>query len=61
MLSRTVLKHHYKDCGSWSPSNQESPLYARMGFTKQYWQSLTSNQRTQLRSQYFDRLDGGES
>lgn len=60
MLS--VLKHHYKNCGSYqAPNLEESPLYARMGFTKKYWQSLSSNQRTQLRSEYYDRLDGGEA
>jgi len=61
MLSRTVLKHHYKDCSSYNPATDDRPLYERMGFTKKYWQSLTSSDRTQLRSEYFNRIDGGES
>jgi hypothetical protein len=61
MLSRTVLKHHYKDCGSWSPATDDRPLHEKMGFTKKYWKSLSREQRIELTAQYYDRLDGGES
>jgi hypothetical protein len=63
MLSRTVLKHHYKDCGSYQAPNLQDtiPSWERLGFTKKYWKSLTKAQRTELTIQYYDRLDGGES
>lgn len=63
MLSRTVLKHHYKiHEGNTAPNSIETKsTWDRLGITKKHWQSLTNDQRIQMNVEYYDRLDGGES
>jgi hypothetical protein len=58
MLSRSVLKHHYKDCGN-QVTTDKTPTYEKMGFTKAQWKAFTSEQRHNIRVEYNTRVEGG--
>jgi len=47
----------------WANLRQEviSLCSDRLGFSKEYWQSLTTDEKSELTAQYFNRMDRGES